>query len=176
MNAVESMTWMSIRGLKHRMRIVGLADVLRLSPDEQAGWHILSIRGRMHDDPLDFPGAWSTKTVHFNDVLADSPEHEEFAATPKDIQAVLDYSRGIVGQPLLIHCAAGISRSTAVAWIILYDRLKDEPNAVQRSFEIVRDLRPILSPNRHVLRLGVEALVGAKDRDAIMAKFIECLV
>ena len=48
-------------------------------------------------------------------------------------------------------------------------------DAVRRSFDIVRKLRPILAPNRHVLRLGIEAVVPQEGRQAVMQQFGDCL-
>jgi hypothetical protein len=47
---------------------------------------------------------------------------------------------------------------------------------VRRSFESVRQLRPMLSPNPHVLRLAVEALTTKGSRKRIMQQFQDCLV
>src|ERR1039458_6126156 len=138
---------MNIDLFEGKMKIVGVEEARRLSGAELAGWNILSICGRMNER-LSFPGARSTKSLHFDDVEADCPEVGGFAARPEDIQEALAFARGIDDEPLLIHCAAGISRSTAIAWVIIYDKLKEEPDAVRRSFDIVRKLRPILMPNR----------------------------
>lgn len=164
---------MDIDLFKRKLKIVGVEEALRLSKAELTGWNILSIGGRM-DAPLSFPGAKSTKSLHFDDVEDDCPEDGAFAATPEDIQEALEFSRGIVG-PLLIHCQMGISRSTAIAWIIIYDKLKAEPGAVRQSFEFVHKLRPILSPNPHVLRLGVKALAPKGSRKRILQQFQDCL-
>jgi predicted protein tyrosine phosphatase len=166
---------MHSESLKRKIKIVGVDEARRLTPAELAGWNIISIRGRKNE-PLSFSGARSMKSLHFDDVEADCPEEEEFAATPQDIQDALAFSRGIDDEPLLIHCLMGISRSTALAWIILYDKLKQKPDAVRQSFEIIRKLRSILAPNRHVLRLGVEALVPTGSRKKIMQQFYDCLV
>lgn len=172
--AVDS-TFMDIDSIKQKMKIVGVEEARRLSPAELAGWNILSIRGRLNK-PLDFPGALKSKSLHFDDVQEDCPEDGEFAARLEDIQDALAFSRAIGDEPLLIHCVAGISRSTAIAWIIIYDKLKEKPDAIRQSFEIVRKLRPILLPNRHVLKLGVEALAPPESRKEIMRQFHECLV
>ena len=166
---------MDIDSFKRRLKIVGVEEARRLTPTESAGWNILSIRGRK-DEPLIFPGARSIKSLHFDDVEADCPEDGEFAATPEDVRRALAYSSGIGDGPLLIHCAAGISRSTALAWLIIYEKLKAQPDAVRQSFDILRKLRPILSPNRHVLSLGVEALAPQGSRKRIMQQFHDCLV
>jgi predicted protein tyrosine phosphatase len=166
---------MDIDSFKRKMKIVGVEEARRLRPAELARWNILSICGR-RSGPLSFPGARATKSLYFDDVEADFQDDGEFAARPEDIQDALVFARGIGDEPLLIHCAMGISRSTGVAWIIIYDKLKSQPDAVRQSFEIVRKLRPILSPNRHVLRLGVEALVSSGSRKKIMRQFQDCLV
>jgi predicted protein tyrosine phosphatase len=166
---------MNIDSFKRKLKIVGVEEARGLSPEELAGWSILSIRSKMKEGPLSFPGARSTKSIHFDDVEDDFPEEQEFAAKPEDIQEALEFSRGIDDGPLLIHCHMGISRSTAIAWIIIYDKLKGKPDAVRSSFEIVRKLRPILSPNRHVLRLGVEALAQKGSRKRVMQQFHDCL-
>jgi predicted protein tyrosine phosphatase len=157
-----------------KIKIVGVEEARRLTPAELAVWNILSIVGRKYE-PLSFPGARSMKSLHFDDVEADCPEDGEFAATPQDIRVALAFSRGIGDEPLLIHCLMGISRSTSLAWLIIYDKLKSRPDAVRQSFEIVRKLRPILSPNRHVLRLGVDALAPQGSRKKIMLQFRDCL-
>ena len=47
---------------------------------------------------------------------------------------------------------------------------------VRRFFESVRQLRPMLSPNPHVLRLAVEALTTKGSRKRIMQQFQDFLV
>jgi predicted protein tyrosine phosphatase len=154
--------------------ITSLAEALRLTPDELDGWNILSIRGRTSESPLSFPGARRVKTLNFDDVREDNPEEGIFAATTEDIEQAVAFAREAAGEPLLIHCVAGVSRSTALAWIILYDQFKGE-GAVRRSFQIVRNLRPILQPNELILRLGVEILVPAAWRAEVMDDFRDCL-
>ncbi len=166
---------MHIDSLNQKMMIVGVEQAVRLSPAELLGWNILSIRGRMNEPQLSFPGSQRTKSLYFDDVEADCPEDQEFAARLEDIQDALTFSRGIGVEPLLIHCQAGISRSTAIAWIIICDKLKEYQDAIHQAFDIVRNLRPILSPNLHVLRLGIQALAPKGSRRKIIQQFQECL-
>ena len=159
----------------HNLMIVGLDEVLQLPATMLRDWNILSIRGRLNELPLSFPGARSVKTLHFDDVESDYPDDHLFAATPSDIQHALAFAREIGDEPLLIHCHAGISRSTAVAWIIIWDKLKPKPDSVGQAFDIVRRVRPILLPNRHILRLGIEALAPKETQKTIMQEFQGCL-
>jgi len=158
-----------------KLMIVGLDEVLQLPAAMLRDWNILSIRGRLNELPLNFPGARSVKTLHFDDVESDYPDEHLFAATPSDIQHALAFAREIGDAPLLIHCHAGISRSTAVAWIIIWDKLKPKPDSVGQAFDIVRRARPILLPNRHVLRLGIAALAPKETQKSIMQEFQGCL-
>ncbi len=166
---------MNIELLKVTLRIASVEEVVRMSPGELSDWNILSIRGRLDELPLNLPGARSVKTLHFDDVEADYPEDHLFAARPEDIEAALAFARDVAEQPLLIHCYAGISRSTALAWIILCDKLREQPGFVRKAFEILRALRPVMLPNRHVIRLGIEALSAGEARKAMMGEFKGCL-
>jgi hypothetical protein len=64
---------MHIESLNQKMMIVGVEEARRLTPAQLAGWSILSIRARMKEGPLNFPGARRTKSLHFDDVDGDYP-------------------------------------------------------------------------------------------------------
>jgi predicted protein tyrosine phosphatase len=166
---------MQIESRNQKMMIASVEEAVQMSPAELSDWNILSIRGRLNELPLGFPGARSVKTLHFDDVEADYPEDHLFAARPSDIQAALAFGREVGEERLLIHCYAGISRSTAIAWLILYDRFAGRPDAIREAFEAVRKLRPILLPNRHVLRLGIELLAPKSARKRSMRQIQDCL-
>lgn len=56
---------------------------------------------------------------------------------------------------LLIHCHAGVSRSTAAAAILMAQRFPDQLDAV---FETLRRVRPRSWPNSRMIRLADETL------------------
>ena len=72
------------------------------------------------------------------------------------VQQALTFAREING-PLLVHCRAGVSRSTAIALAILADRL-DAGNERQ-ACEWLRQAYPQAQPNRLVVFL-VDELLG----------------
>ncbi|PZO82256.1 MAG: hypothetical protein DI629_01775 [Mesorhizobium amorphae] len=88
-----------------------------------------------------------------NDIAADRPG----LVSPKlqDVQAVLDF----VGQAdgvLLVHCYAGISRSTAVAFILA---AASEPGRDEAELAAeLRALSPMATPNPYLVRLADDAL------------------
>jgi predicted protein tyrosine phosphatase len=71
-------------------------------------------------------------------------------------------------QPLLIHCWAGISRSTAAAFIIACDRAG--PGSEGALARMLRDRAAHADPNRLIIRLG-DDLLGRRGRmvDAVEA-------
>ena len=73
------------------------------------------------------------------------------------IDSLLTFARGWDAQaPLLIHCWAGISRSTAAAFILLCDRLG--PGSEQKIAQGLRARAPHAFPNPLLVRLADEAL------------------
>ena len=78
------------------------------------------------------------------------------------VDAVLDFGRAWDGaSPLVVHCWAGISRSTAAAYMIACERNPETPEA-----EIAEDLRrrsPWAYPNRRLVALA-DARLGREGR------------
>lgn len=127
-------------------------------PDAATGEHIQLVRE-----------AFADAAVH--STVFDDVEHahgDYRPATPEHIREVLDFGSGLSGgHHLLVHCMAGISRSTACAISIITDHLG--PGSERKAAEFVRKQRPIARPNRLVLShadtlLGRNgALLGACD-------------
>jgi predicted protein tyrosine phosphatase len=105
---------------------------------------------------------WSGLACHrhvrlaFHDIVEPLPD---LVAPDRDVmRAVLDFGReGAPQRSLLIHCWAGISRSSAAAFAIACDR--------NRGFEreIATELRrraPSVTPNRLMVRLADDLLSG----------------
>jgi len=78
------------------------------------------------------------------------PYHQPWMllASSEDISAALDFARHHAN--LLIHCKAGVSRSTALALAILTERERDPASALHALLA----LQPNAVPNRHVTVLA----------------------
>ena len=166
---------MYIELLDQDLTIASHEEAMLLHESGHALWNVLSISDKVVLERPRFPAARRVTHLLFDDVECDSPADGHYAAAPSDVRAAISFAREIGSEPLLIHCYAGISRSTAIAWLIAYDRLKQRPDAVRRSFEIVRELRPGMRPNRHVLKVGLELLVSQGERSEVEQLFLECL-
>ena len=97
--------------------------------------------------------------LRFDDVIIeDGPLRAPVRA---DIEALLAFDRGHQrGDSLVIHCTAGISRSTAALAILLAQR---EPNTEPAIFAELRAVRPKAWPNSLMIAFADDVL-GAKGR------------
>ncbi len=90
--------------------------------------------------------------------------------SPDTVSEILAFGEGWTGErPLLVHCWAGISRSTATAFMLACAR-----NPVGREPEIARRLRaaaPHASPNRRLVQLADDALA----RNGRMVEAVEAM-
>jgi predicted protein tyrosine phosphatase len=142
--------------------------------------HVLSILDPHWPDPeafLDFP-PHRREALRFNDVIEPAPEM--IVPSEEHIAQLLAFGRDVevAGNVahLLIHCHAGVSRSTAAAALLLAQ--EDPTRLAPEIFEEIARLRPRAWPNLALLELGEAALgrpgeftgaVGAQYRRALAA-------
>jgi len=100
----------------------------------------------------------------FHDIVEPSPD---LIAPDADVmRAILEFGRGGVAQrPMLIHCWAGISRSSAAAYVIACDR---NPGYEQAIADELRKRSAHVTPNRLMVQLADEQL----GRDGRMVEAI----
>ena len=96
--------------------------------------------------------------LEFHDII--SPQAGLRAVQPADIAAIIAFAQGWDGTaPLLVHCWAGISRSTAAAYIIVCLLGADEHAAAQA----LRAAAPQATPNARMIALA-DAQLGCAGR------------
>ncbi len=93
--------------------------------------------------------------IGMNDIadpaLGNAPPHDDH------IQSLLEFGRlWEASEPLVVHCWAGISRSTAAAFILMCDRL-DHVREIDIA-EALRKRAPHANPNRLMVKLADEAM------------------
>ncbi len=73
------------------------------------------------------------------------------------VRSILDFGKGWhAGQPILIHCWAGISRSSATAFILACERNPDVAEAEIAAH--IRAVSPIAHPNARLVALADDML------------------
>ena len=143
-----------------RLTICGLTELGAFQ--NAAVTHVLSILDPGYPEPADFAayGPHKRLTLRFDDIITPSPG----MALPEGhhIEALLEFGKGLaaaVDDPLnhlLVHCHAGISRSTASMTILLAEaRPEAEEDAL---FAHIREIRPQAWPNSRMIGLADDLL------------------
>lgn len=93
--------------------------------------------------------------LRFHDIIDAQPGW--IAPERPDVELLLAFGGELGGEAhLLVHCHAGVSRSTAAAALILAQRRPDQPATAV--LDAVLRLRPKAWPNLRILELGDELL------------------
>jgi predicted protein tyrosine phosphatase len=159
-----------------RLTICGIAEL-----DEHCAagvTHVLSILDPDWPDPPAFAAfpLHHRLALRFNDII--DPRPDQLAPASADVARLLAFGREpdlTAGSHLLIHCHAGVSRSTAAAALILAQARPDR--AAREALEAVAQLRPRAWPNLRILEFG-DALLGRNGElvaavAAIYRRFLE---
>lgn len=122
--------------------------------------HVLSILDPAHPVPEAFGrfGEHAKLELRFDDIVDDTPGL--IAPTRADVERVLAFGRSLQHEPganLLVHCHAGISRSTASMTLILAQAMPDVPAA--DILAMVHGIREKAWPNLRIIEFG-DALLG----------------
>ena len=130
--------------------------------------HILSILDPDWDDPPAFAlfPPHRRLALRFNDIIEPTPER--LAPSREDVERLLAFGHELgaqAGNHLLVHCHAGVSRSTASAALILAQAHPDRSAA--EVLDAVAQMRPRAWPNLRILEFG-DALLG-RDGEIIAA-------
>src|SRR4029077_18748093 len=122
--------------------------------------HALSILGPNSPDPSEFAAFAPHRRLilRFHDVI--EPQHDQIAPTRGDVERLLVFGRDVSETPeahLLVHCRAGVSRSTAAAALILMQANPEWP--ARAALDAIAPIRPHAWPNLLIPENG-EPLLG----------------
>jgi predicted protein tyrosine phosphatase len=129
--------------------------------------HVLSILDPTYPEPQDFLayGPHKRLTLRFDDIIDPAPGM--VAPAREHIEQLLGFGEGLAaaeGDPLshlLIHCHAGISRSSASMAILLAEARPRIPE--DEIFAHIREIRPQAWPNSRMISMA-DDLLGRAGR------------
>lgn len=160
---------MILAPLTRHLAVCSLAEVQRFLDMDKNFWHVISIRDTTRPK-LHLTGARSVQPFYFDDaelVEEGSKWIVLSEAQARDIWRLVD---GQPEQPLLIHCVAGLSRSTAVAAAIIVRALMEAGMKMAEipaeAAERLLTIRPPACPNGLVLiRLLEQIMPSGQARE-----------
>jgi predicted protein tyrosine phosphatase len=128
------------------------AHQLRVQPHH---WYVVSLRCRTEDRP-EFKKvarlshlARAMLVRRFDDIWV--PEKGRVMPSREDIKIIIDWVRTEYPRDLMVHCYAGVSRSSAVAYVLAC--IEKDPA------EAINMLNPMIhSPNERIVELGADIL------------------
>jgi len=132
-------------------------EILR-SPQRCAGLTYLVSIGDPYDDlPVGYHAFGRKLRLLIGDVLTDD------GATDDDLRRIIGLAESLRGDTgtVLVHCEAGVSRSSATALIIYACWLG--PGREREAMARVLAQRPIAAPNRRMVEIG-DRLLGREGR------------
>lgn len=129
---------------------------------EQPGrWHVVSIREPGNPAP-DLADALSVHVATFEDVLTPQGQHGH-GPRAAHLESILRAVKPLRQAPVLIHCWAGRSRSTAVALTLIVQELWEAGfeslPLIKAAIGKLLELNPHAVPNALVLRLGLDLIL-----------------
>jgi predicted protein tyrosine phosphatase len=148
--------------LPFRITVCGLAE-LDLHRDAKVS-HVLSILDPEWPVPEEFGtyGEHAKLELRFHDIIENEPE----LLPPQrfHVAQLLEFGRTLEREPigqahLLVHCHAGISRSSASMALLIAQAVPDRPGA--QVFADVLAIRPQIWPNLRIVEMG-DALLERK--------------
>ncbi len=121
--------------------------------------HVISILDPEFLDPPAFArfAPHRRLSLRFHDII--EPVRDQLPPLRSDVERLLEFGRELhrpAASHLLVHCHAGVSRSTAAAVLILAQAYPERPAAA--ALDAVARLRPRAWPNLRILEFGDDLL------------------
>lgn len=157
---------MSAKNMSSEIAIFSLDDMLELIAFSRTDWNIVSIRDSEHSPIL--YGAFEECRENYREIIVErfddilNESDTLCIADTGHVRRILEWSVG--KRKIAVHCHMGISRSSAIAYLIACARMPEDKALGVLDFGIH-------FPNRHIVLLGA-VLLG---RESVYHKYMDWL-
>lgn len=144
--------------------VCGLRDLPHVSRRDPDFWNLISVL-ELSGPPVPTAGFPNHIRVACDDVVEAVSGSE--APDSRQIGEVFRFSDRVAGEPLLVHCMFGESRSTAMALLLLLRDMKLDGFSVAESAKesmlFLMTIRPQAKPNPLLLDVGLRMLYSEQE-------------
>ena len=134
-------------------------DLLASSVSEQFT-HVISINNPGEDPPRPLKAHKGQHLLLAFHDITDPPSGGMVPPSREDVEKILAFAEDIEGKHnVLVHCAAGISRSSAAALAIIASKLNPTAPNAQLAIEALLRIKDIIHPN-HNMVVDTDHLLG----------------
>jgi predicted protein tyrosine phosphatase len=169
---------MFIESIQRHVAVCAQLDLPKIAKLDPNFWNVISIRepARPPIDPSGFKRIH--KVICYDTNCQDKQYFEGATGIPRreHLEGIFDFADSIEGEPILVHCWAGVSRSAAVALCLIARGMhKDDFSLLEiqgEAPEILLAIRPKAAPNPLLLELGLAGFLPAQQAHELMVAWV----
>jgi predicted protein tyrosine phosphatase len=166
---------MFIDCIKRHLAICAYSDLASIAKRDKNFWNVITIMGP-GVGKLQVPGFLKKLRLVFEDVReeGDNFEPDIPVVTMRHAQQAFEFVDSIPGEPVLIHCLMGVSRSPAMAMAIILRGMAQAGllSHVDDAVNILLSIRPQAKPNPLVLKAGLACFLPYRDADELADRLL----
>ena len=169
---------MFIDVLQCHLAVCAQRDLPRMARMDPKFWNVISIR-EPERPPIQTHGFKKITTVICYDMIGrEGLEAGDLVGIPRKehIQSVFRFVDLVAGEPILVHCWAGVSRSTAVALALIVRGMHfdgySSKEIQEQAPELLIAMRPQAAPNPLVLELGLAEFLSGDDAKRLVTDLV----
>ena len=159
---------MLIDSLQRHLAICAQNDLPKIAKADSGFWNVISIR-EPERQKIQSHGFKRIHTVICYDIIGVAGVEESQSGAPREeqLEAIFQFIDTIPQEPILVHCWAGVPRSTAVALVIMIREMHRDGftriEIIEQAPEILLQIRPKAAPNPLMLELGLAQFLPPKE-------------
>lgn len=169
---------MFFEALQRHLAVCARADLPRMAKFDPGFWNVVSMRGPTQP-AIDRRGFKQIHQVLCYDVtggVGSNTDDTHGVPRKEHVRGIFQFVDSIPGEPLLVHCMMGVSRSTAVALALIVRSMHadglETVEIARRAPEILLAIRPQAAPNPLILELGISDFIPATDASLLVRQLL----
>ncbi len=169
---------MFIDCIQRHLAVCAQRDLPRMARVDPDFWNVISVREPTRPK-IETRGFKKVHTVIvFDSDTADAAHFEGSLGIPRPehVQGVFRFADSVAGEPILVHCWAGVSRSTAVALALIAREMHADGFRLEeirkQAPEILLSIRRQAAPNPLILEFGLAEFLPPEEARQLVVEWV----